>query len=262
LRKNLDPSFLGGPWREHRKVFLSKRCNDGACPSCPDGIVSELICGACQARVCPECFCVENDEHRCREEVVSSLGKIRETTRKCPGCHAPIEKASGCFQMFCTQCHTAFDWKDGSVLEKDRIHNPHYYNHQRDAEELLRLVCGKKHFYDFYRLVMEVGRQASSVPPPQPPSPPIATTEDLYKHDEEQRRRQCLRALWSRHYRKGLSLIREVLPDGWERARPRLREYAHDLRDDLIDYNEHVGRCMLLRGNRLFPCRSSVLVCL
>jgi hypothetical protein len=47
--------------------------------------------------------------------------------------------------MWCTQCHTAFNWKTGA-LEKD-IHNPHYYEWQRKNGGLARaagdIECGR-----------------------------------------------------------------------------------------------------------------------
>ena len=35
-----------------------------------------------------------------------------------------------CDQMYCTQCHTAFSWKKGTI-ERGVIHNPHFYEYQR-----------------------------------------------------------------------------------------------------------------------------------
>jgi hypothetical protein len=51
-----------------------------------------------------------------------------------------IFKISGCDQMFCTQCHSAFSWISGRI-ETRIIHNPHYFQYLRDqanGEEIPR----------------------------------------------------------------------------------------------------------------------------
>lgn len=40
-----------------------------------------------------------------------------------------------CRQMWCTQCHTAFDWETLEI-EKYAIHNPHYYEYRRTVQNV------------------------------------------------------------------------------------------------------------------------------
>ena len=64
---------------------------------------------------------------RCNEEDLANKKLLQIDTKQCPKCLARISKVSGCAQMFCTQCHTAFDWNTLRI-EMGVLHNPHYYD--------------------------------------------------------------------------------------------------------------------------------------
>ena len=67
----------------------------------------------------------EHSEHECDEKILESVKAIFQDTKQCPGCGISIFKIEGCYQMWCTQCHTTFHYRTGEVLN-ERIHNPHY----------------------------------------------------------------------------------------------------------------------------------------
>jgi hypothetical protein len=56
---------------------------------------------------------------------------------------------SNCHQMFCTKCHTAFDWKTLRI-SKGNIHNPHWFEWQRTIGQAgqtrnpLDIQCGQE----------------------------------------------------------------------------------------------------------------------
>ena len=115
-----------------RQVFMH-RCPD---PECRGFVSSQWKCGMCKNWSCPECHEIkglerENDTHQCNPDVVATVALMRRDTKPCPGCHTQIHKVDGCDQMWCTICHTAFSWTTG-LVEKNRIHNPHYYQYLRE----------------------------------------------------------------------------------------------------------------------------------
>lgn len=87
----------------------------GSCPIC-----DEVTCLKCNVLI------TGNESHSCKPEDVESWKELRKNTRPCPSCHVPIFKISGCDQMWCVQCHTAFNWGTG-VIETGSVHNPHYF---------------------------------------------------------------------------------------------------------------------------------------
>lgn len=83
-------------------------------------------CGLCATVMCKDCLeCKDGADHTCDEQILENVKAIFQDTKQCPGCGIPIYKIEGCYQMWCTQCHTTFHHRTGEVLN-ERIHNPHY----------------------------------------------------------------------------------------------------------------------------------------
>jgi hypothetical protein len=109
-----------------------------SCPAenCRGFLSSAWKCGTCSVWVCPECHVIktggrDDPEHACNPDDVATARLLRRDTKPCPTCAVPITKITGCDQMFCVQCHTAFSWRTGAVVTNGIIHNPHYYEWQR-----------------------------------------------------------------------------------------------------------------------------------
>jgi hypothetical protein len=121
-----------------RKI-TTKRVFIKACPvnECRGFLSSDFICGMCDVQVCKDCHIpIGNkdapEEHKCDPNTVETIKLLARDTKPCPnpGCGTPIFKISGCDQMYCTKCHSAFSWKSG-LIETGTIHNPHFYEWQR-----------------------------------------------------------------------------------------------------------------------------------
>ena len=106
-----------------------------ACPSdtCKGYMDGEHNCGTCEKSFCKECneeiTCPET--HECNEDTKKSIKFMKRDSKPCPACHTVIHKISGCNQMWCPDCHTAFSWTTGSI-ETKIIHNPHYFQFLRE----------------------------------------------------------------------------------------------------------------------------------
>jgi hypothetical protein len=112
---------------EEIKVY-QRPCPNGECR----GFLSNWKCSICDAKVCSHCHSIksENDDHECKDDDLATAKLLAKDTRYCPNesCRVPIFKIEGCSQMFCTKCHTAFDWKTGVIVKnQETIHNPHFY---------------------------------------------------------------------------------------------------------------------------------------
>jgi hypothetical protein len=119
-----------------------------ACPaeSCRGYLNTNWECGICEKVTCKECLEIKNAGHECNPETVETAKLLKADTKPCPTCRTLIFKISGCDQMWCTQCKTAFSWKTGAI--ETQIHNPHYYEWRRQNGGLERAIgdveCGRE----------------------------------------------------------------------------------------------------------------------
>ena len=109
-----------------RKKFVRK------CPvsACRGFLSTQWKCEICENKICPECNEVKNEDHECDPNNVETVKLLKKDTKPCPKCGTMIFKISGCAQMWCPDCHTAFNWNTMQI-ETGVIHNPHYYEFQR-----------------------------------------------------------------------------------------------------------------------------------
>jgi len=129
---NIQSLKKTGEKPEEKKKFVMP------CPNndCRGFLSMQYKCEICKLFTCPTCHDIighsKNDEHTCNPDSVQSAELIKKDTKPCPNCGIRIFKISGCDQMWCTECEVAFSWNTGRQLHNVLIHNPHYYNRQRE----------------------------------------------------------------------------------------------------------------------------------
>ncbi len=108
------------------------------CPAvnCNGLLSTQYKCGICELFTCHECHEViglskTEHTHVCDANNIASALAIKKETKQCPGCHNRIFRIEGCSQMWCTGCHTAFDWNTGRKVSTTGLHNPHWFEYQR-----------------------------------------------------------------------------------------------------------------------------------
>jgi hypothetical protein len=142
------------------------------CPveECRGFLSTQWKCEVCENKICHECNEIkEADAHECKPENIETMKLINKDTKPCPNCGTMIFKISGCSQMWCPDCHTAFDWNTLRI-ERGVIHNPHFYEFQRLGGVAHRnpgdIPCGGVPGVDeLYRACKLIQNRFVSIPP-------------------------------------------------------------------------------------------------
>jgi hypothetical protein len=151
---------------ERRKFIMN-------CPheGCRGFLSTQYKCELCENFTCPHCLEVigitKDIPHTCNPDNVASAEFIKKDSKPCPQCGIRIHKIQGCSQMWCTQCHVAFDYNTLKI-DTGVVHNPEYYRYMRE-NNLNRtaprnpgdLVCGGIiQLHQFTRTIQPVIKQA------------------------------------------------------------------------------------------------------
>jgi len=128
-----------------RRKFVRKCPYEG----CRGFLSTQWKCDVCENWTCPTCNEVKGPEkecgHQCNPQNVETAKLLKKDTRPCPNCGILIFKISGCAQMWCTECNTAFDWASLKII-RTQIHNPHFFEARRTAgvnlRDLADIPCG------------------------------------------------------------------------------------------------------------------------
>lgn len=126
VQRNINP-----PLQNEKRAFIHKCGNDG----CRGFLSMQWKCNICNMYTCNECNILKGPEkdspHQCIEADKATMQLLKNDCKKCPGCAQYIFKIDGCDQMWCINCHTAFSWRTGLIIN-GTIHNPHFYDFQRN----------------------------------------------------------------------------------------------------------------------------------
>jgi hypothetical protein len=128
--RNLNRQWAGQDVQNFSKTGYTRHC---PLEDCRGFLNRQWKCGVCEKSICAQCHELKLDGHECNPETLATARLIHNDSRPCPKCGMYIQKVEGCNQMWCTDCHTAFDWRSGNIVT-GTIHNPHFYEARRQAQ--------------------------------------------------------------------------------------------------------------------------------
>lgn len=104
---------------------IYKNENSGRC-RCNLGVISfsDYTCNVCKRKACPTCLNFEHPDSSCTVDDMKLMHYYKTKCQSCPECGIWIEKSQGCDDMFCTFCHTTFNFVNRKRIYGN-VHNPH-----------------------------------------------------------------------------------------------------------------------------------------
>jgi hypothetical protein len=130
VRQEEEEGGGGGFPTQVHQVYI-KSCERDACK----GYVNSetYTCELCTTEYCSTCL-EEKDSvhHSCKTEDVLTISMLRKDTKNCPSCTGLIHRISGCPDMFCVNCKTAFNWNTLEINKRGNS-NPHFYQWLRES---------------------------------------------------------------------------------------------------------------------------------
>ena len=211
IRHGVHLHVEGGsqPKDKEKRQFIA------ACPleACRGFMSTAYKCGTCQTQFCPSCREArpDKDAHTCDSALVATIAAIVNDSRPCPTCGMAISKVSGCDQMYCTACDTAYSYETGKVVT-GVIHNPHYFERMKALHGAVPRQpgdtgCGMQPFYtlpgpirnnDLLRKIFQTARHTEQVSLPEFPTVAAPTNNTdlrvryLLKELDEKRFKQLI----------------------------------------------------------------------
>lgn len=130
-KRNLTQELKTLRGEKERKIPAVHSCPVNDCRGFLD---EKWQCGICGQQSCDKCGSVIGENHICNPNDVASVREIRKHTKACPNCNIPIHRISGCNQMWCVKCHTAFDYITGKAVHGP-VHNPHFFAWRNETKQ-------------------------------------------------------------------------------------------------------------------------------
>ena len=151
-RNNPNAATFMNSSKNSTKAYI-KPCGKNECKGYVNK--SDNTCELCKTEYCPRCMEEKCEGHVCKEEDVQTVKLLRKDTKNCPSCATLIHRISGCPDMFCVNCNTAFNWNTMEINKRGNS-NPHYYEWlrrngggDRNASANPNDECGIRELYTY-----------------------------------------------------------------------------------------------------------------